>query len=130
MRQHNKKVRFKCQIIALAFLLVASAMPAKTMAETSGNVQNDAFQVSSGVNYNDIRLTDGKGHNSVRVLEMDLDDPYTKVELGFPSALDALGRTTSQALTYQKPGHMVVGAVNGSFFSLEERCILYQKIIN
>jgi hypothetical protein len=101
------------QFTVVIGLIAVMAFPVNALAATQ--TLHDQFQVSSGVSYQDIRLTDGSTHNAVRVMEMNMDDPYTKVELGFPSSLNLLGKTTSQALKYDKDGHKVVGVINGSF---------------
>ena len=79
----------------------------------------DQFKASSGVMYKDTRIT-STSTQAIKSLEMDLSDPYTKVEVGVPNPLNQLARTTSQALASSTDQHQVIGAINGSFFNQDK----------
>lgn len=101
--------------VLLVVLLTASVFswskPAS--AATTGNQQ---FKVSAGVSYQDNRLSTSTSKQAARVIKVNLKDPYTDIEVGIPNPLNKLSKVTTRALSNSKPGHQVVGAVNGSFF--------------
>ncbi|MGM0841725.1 MAG: phosphodiester glycosidase family protein [Bacillota bacterium] len=84
--------------------------------QASGNIVEE-FKASEGVNYKDYRTVVSNNNQAVRVLEMNLTDPYTKVDVGIPNPLNKISRTTLQAIEATRSEHQVVGAVNGSFFN-------------
>jgi hypothetical protein len=108
-------VRKKFFASFVALLLVFQVFsPPSVLAAT--NIV-DQFKASSGVQYKDSRVSSSSRDQAIRMLEVNLADPYTKVDVGIPNPLNDLARTTSQAQAYSTDGHQVVGAVNGSFFN-------------
>ena len=103
---------FKFLIIVQIFLLTLGSLSVTAEAATI----HDQFRVSGGVHYKDTRLTS----QAVRTLEINLNDPFTKVDVGYPGAFNSLSRTTAQAHAHHQPGNLVVGAVNANFFHIEQ----------
>lgn len=115
MRQHKGKIVLRLQVILVVMLTLFAGVPLNANAATS-EVVKEQFKVSDGVSYKDVRLSKSKTNQAVRVMEINVDDPHTNVEVGFPSGLNSVDQTTAQALTYHRNEHMVLGAINGSFF--------------
>lgn len=76
----------------------------------------DEYNISNGVTYRE-QAEDGTLPQSVRVMEMNMTDPFTRVALGAPDPLNQLIRPSAQAAQLSKDGHEVIGAINGSFFN-------------
>lgn len=52
----------------------------------------------------------------VNMLDINLANTYTKLEIGFPNPANSLKTTSALAKEYSTFGHRVVGAVNASYF--------------
>ncbi|WP_050179736.1 phosphodiester glycosidase family protein [Domibacillus robiginosus] len=89
----------------------------------------EEFDVSNGVTYTEI-VEEGTAPQSVRVMEIDATDPYTKVKAGVPNPLNKLVQTSKQALAASEEGHEVIGAINGSFFNREPMPLYFVAIDN
>ncbi|MHC0037885.1 S-layer homology domain-containing protein [Pseudoneobacillus sp. C159] len=83
---------------------------------------NNELQVSSGVVYGNVTYQTSN-NQSMNILDINLADPFTKVEVGIPSPLNKLMTTTSRANLPRTDNNRVVGAINGSFF--ESRMPMY-----
>ncbi|WP_404455655.1 S-layer homology domain-containing protein [Virgibacillus necropolis] len=119
----QKRYKVSIQVFILVILIVLAGSPLTVNAATI----NEQFKVSQGVNYKDIRFSDGETNKAVRVMEINMNDPYTSVEVGIPSVLNQVHTTTSLALDYHQEGHAVLGAINGSFFHLGTAMNLVSK---
>lgn len=117
--------------LVLGFQVVASSMPAATVQaiEVSSGTVSERTQVTPGVTYKDIRHG-GSTPQAVRVLEMNVADPYTKVEVGVPDPLSKRATVTSQAKADTRAGHSVVGAVNAGFFHFDTGLPAYLLAVN
>ncbi|WP_106496173.1 phosphodiester glycosidase family protein [Lentibacillus sp. Marseille-P4043] len=111
MRQNSKKIVFRFLAFLLVTLTIFTSLPINTEAAVK-----DSFKISDGASYKDIRSSG----NAVRVMEININDPFTDVEIGYPSVLNKLQRTTTQALQHHQDGHKVIGAINGSFFQFRK----------
>lgn len=58
----------------------------------------------------------GSTKEVVNILDINLNNPYTKMEVGLPNPLNSLKTTSSTAKENSYEGHRVVGAVNASYF--------------
>lgn len=113
----KKKFAF---VTLAASLLIAAWTPNMVIASTV-----DSFKVSPGVQYkHEVHTT--ATQNQVRVLETNLQDPYTKLELVVPGPLDKLMPTTSRANSSNVAGHRVVGAINAGFFEMNSASTAYK----
>jgi hypothetical protein len=112
--------------LMLGFQAAVVSLPAAHVQaiEVSSGTVNERTQVTPGVTYKDIRHG-GSTPQSVRVLEMNLADPYTKVEVGVPDPLSKRATVTSQAKADTRAGHAVVGAVNAGFFHFDSSLPAY-----
>ncbi|MFZ3578972.1 phosphodiester glycosidase family protein [Virgibacillus sp. DJP39] len=105
------------------FLIVFTAIPMTAGAATI----NEQFNVSDGVSYKDIRYSEDSIMQAVRVMEIDISNPDTYVDIGVPTALNRLQTTTAFANFYSQENRAVVGAINGSFFHLGTSMNLVSK---
>jgi hypothetical protein len=87
-----------------------------------GTIQ-EQIQVSPGVVYGKTAYQTEGVNQSINILDINLADPFTKVELGIPNPINKLMTTTAQANLPRSDGNRVVGAINGSFF--ESRMPMY-----
>lgn len=108
---------------AVAAALIFSFVPVKESkaAGLPGTIK-EQIQVSPGVVYGKTTYQTSSSQ-SMNILDINLADPFTKVEVGIPSPLNKLMTTTSRANLPRTDGHRVVGAINGSFF--ESRMPMY-----
>ncbi|MGY4688874.1 S-layer homology domain-containing protein [Salibacterium sp. K-3] len=71
-----------------------------------------SFQVGPGVTY---ESDDGAGAD---ILQVHLNEEYSKLDVNVPEPLDQLRTTSQQARNATRDGNRVVGAVNASFFDM------------
>ncbi|WP_432363945.1 S-layer homology domain-containing protein [Sporosarcina sp. UB5] len=102
---------------AAATLLVA--LPAGASANTQ---TVDSYPVSSGVTYTHYTHL---GTNHINHVSVDLNDPYTKLDIGVPSPIAKREATTTLANRDSYEGNRVVGAVNASFFDMKSGLPMY-----
>jgi hypothetical protein len=110
--------------VAITATLLFGFIPGKEMKAASsypGTIK-EQYQVSSGVVYGKTAYQTSS-NQSMNILDINLADPFTKVEVGIPSPLNKLMTTTSRANLPRSDGNRVVGAMNGSFF--ESRMPMY-----
>jgi hypothetical protein len=110
--------------VAVTAAMLFGAIPGKSsMAEGPyPGTMNSQFQVSPGVVYGNTTYQTNN-NQSMNILDINLADPFTKVEVGIPSPLNKLMTTTSRANLPRTDSNRVVGAINGSFF--ESRMPMY-----
>ena len=84
----------------------------------------EQFQVSSGVKFKENQEVINTKSQSVKVLEVNLLDPYTKVDLAYPTK-GRLATTSSQAGLVHNDQNRVVGAINGTFFETTKKLPMY-----
>lgn len=111
-------------LITLSFAQLLTTQP-KVKASSDLAVVHDQLQVSPGVNYRDERLSINARVQATRVMEIDLNDSYTKVGVGIPDPFPSLLTTTTQARRASKENHHVVGSINASFFHFDNRLPAY-----
>lgn len=85
----------------------------------------EQFQVSPGVKYQKNQEVINSYNQQVRVMEVNMKDSYTQLDLSFPNPLNSLATTSKQAKLNTMEKHRVVGAVNGSFFDMTAKTPMY-----
>lgn len=95
------------------------AVPAGASAKTQ---TVDSYPVSSGVTYSHYTHS---GSSHINTVSVDLNDPYTKLDVGIPSPLAKREATTTLANRDSRDGNRVVGAVNASFFDMKSGIPMY-----
>jgi hypothetical protein len=100
------------------------AFPAFSFAATI-----EQIKVSEGVQYEYNQNTISGNPQAIRHMTVDLNDPFTTVDVGYPTPLNKLTRTTVQANAYTGLGKQVAGAINGSFFWSKDQGYLPMYLI-
>jgi hypothetical protein len=114
----------KTFFIFLSFLLVLQASIFTSGSKTSA-ATTEQFQVSTGVMYKQNDEVISERNQSIRVMEVNLADPYTKLDLYVPKPLNSLSSTSAYARVANMEGNRVVGAVNGQLFNFSNRMTDY-----
>lgn len=102
--------------IILMLLVLMIMVPLQGLAAQT--VDKD-MKLSSGVQYKQYTNT-GARVNSINHLAINLNDAYTKVNIGLPIDFNSKETTTSIATGDSVEGNRVVGAVNAAFFDMSE----------
>ncbi|MGD6842991.1 S-layer homology domain-containing protein [Bacillus infantis] len=128
----RKRLSAVAALVLLSQTLVLGLDRSEAEAATSINKQ---LQVSPGVNYKNIKLTNSSVTQTVNLLELNLADSYTSIEVGIPNPITKTATTTNAANANSSAGHRVVGAVNAGFFDMTSKMPLYllskdNRIIN
>lgn len=97
--------------LSILLLVIFLSIPTLAYGETPGKTK-----ISQGVQYEYTNKTIATNPQAFRQLVVDLNDPFTTVDVGIPTPLNKLAPTTSQANAYTALGQQVAGAINGSFF--------------
>lgn len=99
------------------FVLMLTVSPINGQAATLGNkVSEVKKEVSPQVTHIQQSYQSGSTRQFVNVLDVNLNNTYTKLEIGMPNPINSLKTTTAMAKQNTTDGHRVVGAVNASYF--------------
>ncbi|MBA2175543.1 phosphodiester glycosidase family protein [Halobacillus locisalis] len=95
----------------------------------------DSFQPAPSVTYKQQKQNSGSIDQMANVMEIDVSDQYTTVQLGLPTPYPSLDTLTNQTQAVSGEGNRVVGGINGSFFHFLTKNPAYfvskdQRIIN
>ncbi|MFJ7934408.1 phosphodiester glycosidase family protein [Sporosarcina sp. NPDC096371] len=96
----------KVLLVTLAMLLVFQV----------GVVGVSAGNVSQGVYHSNENINVGGRNQTVNQLSINLNQPYTTIEVGGSSLVNKLSTVSSLAKLHTQDKHHVVGAINASFF--------------
>ncbi|WP_342557417.1 S-layer homology domain-containing protein [Lysinibacillus sp. FSL P4-0201] len=104
-------------IIVVLFMLTLTVSPINGQAAGLGNkVSEVKTEVSPQVIHSQQNYTSGSIRQFVNVLDVNLNNTYTKLEIGMPNPINSLKTTSAMAKQNTYDGHRVVGAVNASYF--------------
>lgn len=104
-------------IIVVLFMLTLTVSPINGQAVGLGNkVSEVKTEVSPQVIHSQQNYTSGSIRQFVNVLDVNLNNTYTKLEIGMPNPINSLKTTSAMAKQNTFDGHRVVGAVNASYF--------------
>ncbi|MEK5230760.1 S-layer homology domain-containing protein [Lysinibacillus sp. FSL K6-0232] len=104
-------------IVVVMFVLMLAVSPMNGQAATLGNkVSEVKKEVSPQVTHIQQSYQSGSTRQFVNVLDVNLNNTYTKLEIGMPNPINSLKTTTAMAKQNTTDGHRVVGAVNASYF--------------
>lgn len=108
----------KMGILAVCMLLLQLSvnLPKTEAAVFDNKVQEQKKLLAPDVTHIKENYQSGNIKEAVNILDVNLNNTYTKLELGLPNPINALRTTTSTARENSYEGHRVVGAVNASFF--------------
>ncbi len=109
----------------VAVTLAVSLLFLQSVAVHSGFASVfEQFQVSPGVKYTENKEYINSNTQSIKVLEVNLQDPYTRLDVSIPE-IGKISSTTAQAKAVHRAGNRVVGAINGSFFDTTTKLPMY-----
>ena len=123
------------QMKKIISILFAFVLLFGTVAPAQANQSvNEQYPVSSGVVYSQYTYKTSKT-NVINHLSINLNDPFTKVDIGLPSAYNKRETVTAIANRDSKDGNRVVGAINAAFFNMSDGIPLFliaknNRIIN
>ncbi|WP_458411831.1 S-layer homology domain-containing protein [Schinkia sp. CFF1] len=80
-------------------------------------LSDESTKISPGVTYTEQKYNGGY-NRAVNLLNIDLNDPYTSLEVSIPNPLTAVGTVSNRATQNNYEGHFVVGATNAGFFDM------------
>ncbi|HHW36308.1 MAG TPA: hypothetical protein GXX18_03315 [Bacillales bacterium] len=109
--------RTKITTILLTLLLVFQSFGASAFASFGTLLSDESTQVSSGVTYTKQQYN-GSYNRAVNLLNINLNDPYTALEVSLPEPLTAVSTVSNRALQNHYEGHFVIGAANAGFFDM------------
>lgn len=108
-RERMKKV---LSIVFALLLLIGTVAPVQ-----AAQTVNEQYPVSSGVMYSQYTYKDSYT-NVINHLSINLNDSYTKVDVGLPSAYNKRETVLAIANRDSRDGNRVVGAINAAFFNM------------
>ncbi|WP_172597840.1 S-layer homology domain-containing protein [Ureibacillus thermosphaericus] len=123
------------QMKKIISILFAFVLLFGTVAPAQANQSvNEQYPVSSGVVYSQYTYKTSKT-NVINHLSINLNDSFTKVDIGLPSAYNKRETVTAIANRDSKDGNRVVGAINAAFFNMSDGVPLFliaknNRIIN
>lgn len=135
MHCSNKNIRKRLTTVVLTVILALSSVFLATPlnADAATYKVNTKYKPSYGVEY---KKLDG----DINVMEMDISDAFTEVQLGKPDPLDNLMTVKNRANSYNKSGNQIIGAINANFYEMskhrpvhlisENNRLLYNGYIN
>ena len=104
-------------IVVVCFVLMLTVNPSYANATVFNNkVKEETKEVSPQVNHIQQTFNSNSVREFVNVLDVNLNNTYTKLEVGVPNPINSLLTTTNMAKQNTYDGHRVVGAVNASYF--------------
>ena len=119
------RLKFTKKIVAnmvvIGLFLNVNIIPA--LADTTKNnvfgekVADDQLSIHWGTTFHREVYTDKERgfRRSINIIDVNLANPNTKVDLSYPNPINQLLTTTRQANNRSQEGHIVRGAINGSF---------------
>lgn len=102
--------------ILLSILLVFQTLGSTAFAFGT-KLSEESTKISPGVTYIEQKYN-GSYHRAVNLLNIDLNDPFTSLEVSLPNPLTAVTTVSNRAVQNNSEGHFVVGATNGGFFDM------------
>ncbi|HHY74218.1 MAG TPA: hypothetical protein GX497_13545 [Bacillus bacterium] len=111
-------IRLKRNTIAilLSILLVFQSF-GSTVFAFGTKIGEESTQVSPGVTYTEQKYN-GSYERAVNLLNIDLNDPFTSLEVSLPNPLTAVTTVSNRAVQNNYEGHFVIGAANAGFFDM------------
>lgn len=94
----------------------ATFFVADSEATFDEKVMDKQTTVSPGVEYIHEQYQSAETKEVVNFLNIDLNNPYTSLEVGIPDPINSLKTTSAISKLHNYEGHRVVGATNASYF--------------
>lgn len=113
----RKLARKLVTIGVVFFVLMFSVNPTYGQAAVFDNkIKEEKKEVSPQVTHIQQTYSSNSIREFVNVLDINLNNTYTELEVGVPNPINSLLTTTNMAKQNTYDGHRVVGAVNASYF--------------
>ncbi|MFC7685754.1 S-layer homology domain-containing protein [Ureibacillus sp. GCM10028918] len=108
----------KLGMIVIAFILMQFSINLSVASASvfDNKVSENKTEVSPQVTHIKRTYQSSSTKEVVHMLDINLANTYTKLEIGLPNPINSLKTTSSLAKEYSTLGHRVVGAVNASYF--------------
>ncbi|MDN4492169.1 S-layer homology domain-containing protein [Ureibacillus aquaedulcis] len=108
----------KLGMIVVAFILMQFSINLSVASASvfDNKVSENKTEVSPQVTHIKRTYQSSSTKEVVNMLDINLADTYTKLEIGLPNPMNSLKTTSGLAKEYSTLGHRVVGAVNASYF--------------
>src|SRR5699024_2171506 len=100
--------------LLLSIILAISSVFMSTPLQADAAKIKPKYKPSYGVQYK-------SDNNGVNVMEMDISDMFTEVQLGKPDPLNKLMTVKERANTYSKSGNQIVGGINATFYEMNKK---------
>lgn len=118
---NRKKALAVCMSAALVLQVGSFIKPTMSVSATTVN----QFQVSPGVKYKENSEVINSNTQSIKVLEVNVNDPFTRLDLSIPNPINTISTTSTQAKLRHSSTNRVVGAINASFYDTATRYPMY-----
>ena len=103
-------------VASFIFMMVLFNQTIAQATVFSGKIKEDVTEVAPQVKHIQQTFQSGSTREFVNVLDINLTNTYTKLEMGISNPFGSLKTTTNIAKDNSYAGHHVVGAVNASYF--------------
>lgn len=103
-------------VVCLVFLQLSLNLSNIEAAVFDNKVKESKTIVAPDVTHILENYQTGSVRESVNILDINLNNSHTKLEVGLPNPLNSLKTTSTTARDNSYEGHRVVGAVNASYF--------------
>ena len=108
----------KFTIFLVTVLLLLNVMSGPANAADYGTLLKETTKtVSPEVEHIQRSYISGNVNRFVNILDINLSNPYTSIELGLPNPINRLTRTSVLAQNNSYEGHRVVVAINAAYFN-------------
>ena len=108
----------KFTIFLVTVLFLHNVIIGSAYAANYGTLTNETSKtVSPEVKHVQRSYLNGNVNRYVNILDINLSNPYTSIELGLPNPINKLTRTSTMARNNSYAGHRVVGAINAAYFN-------------
>ncbi len=125
----HKRLRHQWFVRVLSILVIIQLMGSSVELPwlnwtDEGKVEAANYEITEtkeilpSATYKTETLDEGDLDESTRIMQVDVNNPTTTIQLNYPEPFPSLGTVTSQAKNVSEPGNRVVGSINGSFYHM------------
>lgn len=117
LKEEEHEMLKRASIVLLTLLLIFPMNIESALAHNYGNLTNDdKTEVSPNVVHSKQKFSNGSSNRVVNILDINLNTPYTSIEVGLNNPYNRLAKTSALAKLHNYAGHRVVGAINAAYF--------------
>src|SRR5699024_10475474 len=116
MECSEKRIGKNVITLFLSIILLTSSIFLSTPVTADAATKvNEKYSPSYGIEYKNVDYTKGSAKGRVNVMEMDVSDVFTEVQLGKAEPLDNLATVRSRANTYHTKNNKIIVPINTNF---------------